>query len=45
LKFLRQEREVTAPLQGTLDQLYALAAATQNKPSLQNMPTAKTHVK
>jgi FliI/YscN family ATPase len=45
LKFLRQEREVTAPLQGTLDQLYALAAATQNKPSVQNMPTAKTHVK
>ena len=31
MNFLRQEPEVAAPIQGTLDQLYALAAATQDK--------------
>ncbi len=32
MNFLRQEPEVTAPLKGTLDQLYALAAATRDRP-------------
>jgi len=31
IDFLKQDAQVTAPLKGTLDQLYALAAATQSK--------------
>jgi flagellum-specific ATP synthase len=42
MNFLRQEPEVAAPLQGTLDQLYALAAATQDKPPANPKATATT---
>jgi FliI/YscN family ATPase len=34
MNFLRQEPEVAAPLKGTLDQLYALAAATRDRPAV-----------